>query len=306
MANFEIVELDAKGVATPFGTETYPDGRIAASIIANLQLRHPGKKFQPRPVKDETRNWRVREQQRFNEGLYQPLGLDLTPIDGHFAHKAIKVPANVAYTPSPEYGQVDKQTSVHIKTYLTRFYPNLTIDQRRKMIWDYCGEDVSDGLFFAKTAEEIKHVYIHGPGSCMSDDSYYGLDGHHPSEAYASGDFEIAYLKINERITARAVVGVKDKIYYCVYGDGAKLREALHNNGFTEADYGEPWYGLRLVLIDTNGNGYVCPYLDFNSWVKVEGDYLVVCGRNDAYRIDAQNTRGCTDYSEDHDYDDDY
>lgn len=303
MPSFEIVELDKAGKPRPFPVGVFPDGTTAASIIKSLSAQYPEKKFQPRPLKDETNDWKAREQRRFDEQVYQPLGLDLTPIKDHFAHKALKTPANVAFTPDAAHGKVDKQVSIHIRTYINRFYPNLSIEEKRKAVWDYCGEKFGDEMELAVTQEEIRHVYENGPSSCMSDEAsnWSGLNGHHPAEVYASEDFAVAYIRNDAgRITARAVVAKQLKIFGRIYGDIDKLRIAMEQNGYKEADSYTNWIGLKLLKIESD-EGYVCPYLDFASYVQVEGDYLVV-SRNG---MCADNTGGeC--FTGDYDYDDDY
>lgn len=292
MASFEIVELDKDGKPRPFPAGVFPDGKSAASILAELKLKYPTKKFQPRPIKDETENWRAREERRFTEGVYEPLGLSLKPISDHFAHKAIKIPANVAYTPEPQQGVIDKQVSVHIRTYLQRFYPKLSIAERRQIVWDYCGEKFGDEMQIARTREEIAQIYINGPSSCMSYDAdNWGL-GPHPTEAYASPDLGIAYLKNNDgHIIARSLVAVDKKIHSTIYGDREKLLLALKDNGYTQPA-SEDWQGLRLLKIDTE-DGYLCPYLDSFVYVRVlDDDYLVICGYKDKGAMNGQDTDG--------------
>jgi hypothetical protein len=293
MASFEIVELDAKGNPRPFPAGVFPDGKSAAAIVGELREKYPNKKFQPRPLKDTTSDWRAREERRFTDEVYQPLGLDLTPIDGHYAHKAFKTPANIGYTASPEDGRIDKQTSIHIRVYLTRFYPQLSIEQKRKLVWDYCGEEFGDKLKIATTAEEIVHVYTNGPGSCMSDDAdQYDTNGHHPAEAYAGPDLGVAYLEDGPRITARCIVWPEKKLYSGIYGDSVKLTRVLEEAGYRRYSTGSDWYGARLTAIKIERSIYVCPYLDICGYAKLSDDkqYLILC---DSYKgEDARNTSG--------------
>lgn len=303
MASFEIVEfVDGKPRAFPAGV--FPDGASAASIIKSLSAKYPGKKFQPRPLTDPTRNWKVREQTRFDEGLYEPLGLkSFTPIADHFAHKALKTPSNVAYTPDSNHGQVDKQLSVHIRKYLAQFYPGLSIEERRRLIWEYCGEDVSDGLTITQDADEIENVYTNGPHSCMA----YGRGNYdgafHPARCYAGPDLAIAYLKDNDRVVARTVVWPAKKIFSrTIYGDSVKLRAGLIEMGYTQAEYGSAWYGARLTT-EPSGDDYTCPYLDIAGYVEYDGKYLVLVEYSD---IGGQSDCGTTYPRESDNYDDDY
>jgi len=291
MPSFEIVRLDSRGNATPVDIGRFPDGKSAASIIVELVAKNPGVKFQPRPVKDETNDWRLREKKRFEDGVYQPLGWDLKPIVDHFAHRAIKNPANVAYTVQQQDGLIDKQTSIHVRVYLQRFYPSLTVEQKRKLIWDYCGESFGDKLHFAVTREEIAEVYTKGPRSCMSETSdYYNDDGYHPSEAYSGPDLQVAYLKDGDRITARCIVWPEKKIAGGYYGDYDKISAALKDEGYTDGNYSE-FRGARLSAITLTRGYYLCPYLDISGYVKLsdDGKYLILCGGEGE---EADNTSG--------------
>lgn len=311
MPSFEIVELDSAGKTRPFPVGVFPDGKTAASIIADLQGKFPNKKFQPRPIKDTTGDWRAREQRRFDEGLYEPLGLPLTPIPDHFAHKALKVKANVAYTPEQQAGALDKQVSIHIKTYLARFYPNLTIEERRKMVWDFCGEKFGDEMQIALTPEDIVRVYTNGPSSCMAgsiNDDWRNL-GHHPAEAYAGPDLGVAYIEDNNgNITARTLVWPEKKIYSRIYGDSDKMYLALQENGYEDADAAD-FIGARMTLIEVSvpfydedtdeytnegDTGYLCPYIDRAGGVKIEGNYLVICDDHANGRMYCKETEGWT------------
>lgn len=311
MASFEIVELDSTGKPTPFPAGIFPDGQTAASIIATLSARYPDKKFQPRPIKDVTTDWRVREQKRFDDGLYQPLGIDLTPIKDHFAFKSLKVPTNVGYTAQQQDGVIDKQTSIHIRVYLTRFYPTLSVEEKRKIIWDYCGENITDGLHFATTPDAIQEVYTKGPGSCMSGNDFGFDEGMHPSRAYGAGDLAVAHFKDeNGRITGRAVCWPAKKIYYNFYGDSAKLKGALDAEGFSQGRRDafrgakllkievpdKEWDDYDEVWVDNGSSGYLCPYMDCADAVKVEGDFLVTCGSYDDGALDCHNTSGVVEY----------
>lgn len=294
MASFEIVEVLVGGKTRPVDVGIFPDGNTASSIIASLKLQHPTKTFQPRPIKDETKDWKAREQNRFDEGVYEPLGVELEEIKNHFAHRSIKEKANVAYTPDENSGRIDKQTSIHINTYINRFFPKMAIAERRKIVWEYCGEKLEDNLKFAITAEEMVEVYTTGPSSCMSEtaDEWNGLDDHHPVEAYAGGDLQIAYLKDGGCITARAVVWPEKQLMSHGYGDTQKLHQALTEQGYKAASR-EQWKGAKLSLIYVR-YGILCPYLDIGSYVRINGTHLEVCHSSSEGSKYACNTEGFT------------
>lgn len=300
MASFEIVELDAAGKPRPFPAGVFPDGQSASSVLASLSARYPGKKFQPRPIKDVTSDWKAREQSRFESGVYLPLGWDLEPIKNHFAYKAIKTPKNVAFTPDDKHGQLDRQTSIHVNAYLNRFYPQLTIEQRRKYVWDYCGEKITDGLNITQDPDKIEWVYNNGPSSCMSGSSF--ASDEHPSRVYGGPDLGLAYLmdKTDSYPIARTVVWPDKKLFTRCYGDSHKLEEALYSEGYSRSENSTDWLGARLSThwcegTDDEGDfysGYMCPYVDFAAYAKWDGTHLVICTYNDSGRLEIQNTGG--------------
>ena len=301
MPSFEIVELDAQGKPRPFPAGVFPDGATAATVLASLKARFPDKKLQPRPLKDETNDWKVREQHRLDEGVYQPLGWNLKPVRDHYAYRAIKEPNNVAFTYSDHEGRVDKQRSVHVNTYLLTYYPDLSTDERRKLVWEFCGINPTEGFSITQDANTIRFVYENGPRSCMSGKaSDYYCSPRHPAEAYAGPDLAVAYIKENDRVVARTVVYPEKKIYcMSIYGDHAKLQTALDLNGYLPSESSSDWVGARLTTeyfntIDEDDDpidGYMCPYLDF-AW-----EYLVVVdGWSGKHYLDAERASGLAMY----------
>lgn len=86
-------------------------------------------------------------------------------------------------------------------------------------------------LKFALTREEIKHVYINGPSSCMSGGH---PDRVHATEAYACHPIAVAYLERDGDILARTVVNTQTKEWVRFYGDHARLRPLLQAQGYSE------------------------------------------------------------------------
>ncbi len=132
-------------------------------------------------------------------------------------------------------------------------------------------------LKFAKTREEIRHVYVHGPRSCMSgenDSEYYGV---HPVEAYACDPLAIAYLvskEDEEHISARVLVNTKTKEYIQkMYGASTQLTSLLRNEGYTRNNScvrGEKLLVVKAVLENAYKGTEILPYMDFhyNEFVK--------------------------------------
>jgi hypothetical protein len=147
---------------------------------------------------------------------------------------------------------------------------------------------------FAKTREEIRHVYENGPNSCMSyGASCYNSEGIHPAEAYAGGDIEIAYIERDGRITGRAVTVPAKKIWISIYGDYTRMTSMLEDLGFKKNEYHEnpcPLEGCKLLKLDIGNNRWAMPYLDCGNCVYVhptEENYLSTHQYNGAYTSEA-------------------
>ena len=212
----------------------------------------------------ESAYWVWRENARFRWD-YRPavfveqlrmMGTLKSDLWWHFPHVSVEEPQLVAYTPSPDYGVRDRQVRVKIGRYLQQFYGDvLTSEQIRSM---------ANGLKtlelrWATTADEMEHVYVNGPGSCMGG-SKFGYNDH-PARVYASGDFKLAYLydTVTEQITARGLVSVPGNYFVRLYGpEEVALRDMLQTEGI---DRYASWDGERLTYIECD-HGYVMPYLD--------------------------------------------
>lgn len=311
MVMFEIVELTPNGVCSLKSLGLFPDGRTAQGHVTLLSTQHPDRKFQPRPVSLEE-DWRARELSRFERGEYEALPWDLPPIADHFAHRSKKTPENVAFTASPEDGQNDRQIGVHVNTYLYRFYPQLTVEERRRLVREFTGYDPSRCLVFANSADEIVEVYESGPGSCMAHDESSWVDERHPVRGYWGHGLTVAYLKKDGRITARAVVHLERKIWARVYGDSDELTEALRSKGFRPGVWEGDWQGVELSTEYVSGyrynpddddeyelSGLLAPYVDFANRARLsdDGTKLIVdrCGE-----VHLQNTEGITEADDDY------
>ena len=166
----------------------------------------------------------------------------------HFPHISVEEPALVAYTPSPDYGQRDRQVRVKIGRYLQQFYGDvLTSEQIRSM----ANGLKTIELNWARDRDEMVHVYKTGPGSCMAKE-FDDLD-EHPAATYATGKFELAYLydTVTKEISARAMT-IKDPPYYVrVYGsEEVALHDKLAAAGYERRS---SWRGERLLFVG-------CPY----------------------------------------------
>jgi hypothetical protein len=140
----------------------YEKGPEAAKAAKDLTAIL-GYKVQPRRI-HQAPDWRARQQDRLARGVLVPLPelwSALDPIKDHFAHLAADR-ARVAFTENDELGTIDRVTPLNPGRYLTRFYPEVDDDLRRRLIAsvDPSGEirfafDVTDGA-------STRPVFLHG------------------------------------------------------------------------------------------------------------------------------------------------
>jgi len=278
MAQFEIVEMTAEGPQSA-NLGVFPDGKIAASIIPALLIQYPNRKFQPRPIKDDTTDWRAREQDRM--AGREPLPWDVEPYPDHFAHRDPHNVENVIFTPDEVSGKLDRRSSIHCRVYLHRYF-DLDEDERREMVWAYTGHEAR--VKFATDADTIYDVYKNGPSSCMAYPAdNFATDGTHPSWCYSGPDLSIAYLGSEEDgYNARAVVWADKKIVGRIYGDSLQLLQALEELGYRQTHEQNDWQGARMRTRwvsecwddseDEYTEGYIMPYLDFAYNIRIEDD----------------------------------
>lgn len=112
--------------------------------------------------------------------------------------------------------------------------------------------------------------------SCMRYKAHeMGLDIH-PYRAYASGDFEIAWLEHEDKLYARAIIHKASQTYSAIYGVNKSsivhLEEILNDQNYSSvSDIGEEWLGAKLlyILAEYDGEEYdhqrviLAPYIDF-------------------------------------------
>jgi hypothetical protein len=134
--------------------------------------------------------------------------------------------------------------------------------------------------------------------SCMQDvDVYTGGATISPTEAYASGDFEIAYLTNGKqasamRIFGRVVFALKDSelVSGPVYGACEQSLDLLHtylNRRAKESEFevsfdiDDGWCGLRLLAIRDRNDRLVGPYIDGDISGDLVGDFIELSSRGD-------------------------
>lgn len=285
-AKFVIVELAPGGFKPVYDAAgellKFDNGGDAARKARDL-ADETGKKYQPRPVTDG--NWRERERTRAASKDYLPLPWtserwwkDLEAVHkDHFPHASISKGACIAFTETEEKGAADIQTPIKPGRYLERFFGDvLGPHVIRDLCVAFSAKYEDNQLMFAETADEMEEVYTNGPSSCMSKGIESYKSSQHPVRAYAAGDIQIAYMKRQGRIVARAVAHVEKKTYNTPYGDSGRLTELLKKEGYKQ---GAP-HGARLARIKEKADKaglytFIVPHLDGIGWVRDNGEFLV-------------------------------
>lgn len=226
------------------------------------------------------KEWMLREQARFDSGLYKklPWHNELEAIGNHYAHISTNDAGLVAFTPNEEMGVRNIKTTIKPGRYLKQFYPALSAFRIKELSEKLIGSE----LFFASDPDDIENVYLNGPGSCMAAGESFFESSVHPVRVYGDSDVQVAYLKHKDQITARALVWPEKKYYYSIYGDCGRLRNALEEAGYQQNELN----GARLTLIKEDKNTIVCPYID-SGLVSIRQENLYIGGG-----IDATSTSG--------------
>jgi hypothetical protein len=189
----------------------------------------------------------------------------------------------LAYTPSDEYGQLDRQIRIRPGKYLTKHMPWLSSQQVEEAVSLWKGAEVHT-LQIATTPEDISWVYEHGPRSCMSGDTDFGDLPHHPAYVYGAGDLGVAYFRLhgddvedhNRPVAARTICWPAKEIYYdSAYGDYRTLHWLLKQEGF-EKGTADDFRGAKIlrVPIPTENNQFLMPYMDCTQDVTDFGKYF--------------------------------
>lgn len=211
-------------------------------------------------------------------------------IPTHYAHRSEDDRTQIAFTKTTRKGLQDVQTRMKLGRYLQEYYSDrFDPDDIRDLVRQLTPCEYT----MARTPREIARVYENGPHSCMSGTQWYrrvdavcerpldGDDDHHnPVGVYATEDVGVAYVEHDNRITARAVVNLRDRKFDRVYGD-RRLHDALEADGFTCATYALAGCRLRKIPIQQRNQHYfLMPYLDGAGYVVERGDFLVATNRD--------------------------
>jgi hypothetical protein len=255
-------------------------------------------------VKEVTKNWRIRESERFINGDYERVPwsgqswFNNHPQYGdlHYPHISVESDAClVAFTSDEDKGENDRQTTMKPRRYLQKFFKEYLMGDA----YGYGEQDAASIIeewatkfevavakptpYFAfdryhiRLVFELSHHTV--ARSCMTHglDSY-STDNIHPTEVYGAGDIAVAYLidpsdKEHKKVIARALVYWDKKIFSRVYptngNDGwdRKLKGALIDRGFQQGNL----VGAKLLRLENRRGNIICPYLDGISSVNADG-----------------------------------
>lgn len=245
--------------------DPYEKGSDAAKAAKSLSDQL-GYKVQPRRMA-QAPDWRARQQERLASGQLKalPEAWDLAPINDHFAHLSARDPSKIAYTESEELGTIDRVTVTTPGRYLTKFYPEVDDDHRRRLI---AAVDPAGEIFYAFKPEEIAEIYKNGPKSCMdARHNFSGMDPHWPTDPYGAGDLAIAYTKnADGRIQSRCLCWPAMKLFGRCYGDIQRMEAAMKAERYTDAYNGSAQFpsGAKLLKIPhpAKDGFFVMPYFD--------------------------------------------
>src|SRR5690606_27842175 len=206
----------------------------------------------------------------------------------HYPRPSKHDPSKIAFTPSEEWGHADRQLRMRPGKYLARYFGDvLTAEEIRTYVSKWDAAFAPRALRFARTADEIEHVYVNGPHSCMAHSVEGAFSSHcHPTRVYADGDLQLAYITgaDDDDIVGRALVWPDKMVHGRVYGDIERMEHALESAGYVRGSL----VGARIGKIENRGGGYVMPYLDDGGYVEDDGDYFVISDHG----IPADNTNG--------------
>ncbi len=193
-------------------------------------------------------------------------------------------------TPSPAYGEQDRQQACSRPGKYLALFPNLTQEEVKSRATAINNILKPTTLSFAHSSTEIVDIYLNGPSSCMSrPTSEYGTNGTHPVSVYGyDNDIAVAYIRRGERIIARTVVNTRRKQWVEIYGHDSALKSLLKTSGYTQNNYALE--GCKLSLVKLDDGGFVLPYLDGTvDTVCMKSDHLII---NDDGAYEATTTCG--------------
>ena len=173
----------------------------------------------------------------------------------------------------------DRRVETKLSKFLNKFEPDS--GHTEQSLADLQKKFVSEiyDIGITQNPELIAKIYKYGPRSCMGGPSYINnwARTSHPSEAYASPDLGMAYMKkvTSTNYEARALIDLKQRTFVRCYGD-TYLIKALNERYQIEFEESRSVSNYtRLKRIPIGETLMRLPYMDFPFAALVdEGDYL--------------------------------
>jgi len=208
----------------------------------------------------------------------------------HFVH--VSETGTLAYTESDAKGAVDVQGRLKPGKYLTKYFSDILLAQQiQDIALRWACEFETFNLRITQDADQIEHVYLNGPSSCMSAPVRQYNSEIHPVRAYGKGDLALAYLTNDDGdiFSARAVVWPDRKVYGRIYGDEHRMREALTRAGYRRGQF----FDARIARIP-QGDWFVCPFVDRHDYLSDDGEFLRFTHDYGSTSMSCQTTTGLT------------
>ena len=182
----------------------------------------------------------------------------------------------VSFYANQKHFEEQRLTRQKAMRYLNKFYTGVWSDVRINSVVAHARKHIPAQVLFTTNGDDSVRVYQNGPSSCMSKDAdEYASYPKHPAIVYdiTKGDVCVAYIKKDERITARAVCYPERKVYGRIYGDALALEQALERLGYTNNV--DKFVGAKFPYYP-KGNGFVFPWFDGISYVSVLSNHKQV------------------------------
>jgi hypothetical protein len=239
----------------------FPDKKLRIEKAPDLSWREREAARAPHPIVG-TRFWRL-------YGAH----LDLYP------HVSVVDPDKLAYTPSSEWGEQDRQKRCTLAAFLDAEFEHIYRGARRAVV----AELSPARLVFVHDTDKIIDLYQRGPSSCMSQDEGDYPSCVHPVSVYGgASDISLAVLQAPDTILARALVWGEKKRFARIYAINSEVRARMES---ALADAGYEYGGFNGARLNRIADGYdfVLPYLDRTdttchpcaAGVNDNGDFLV-------------------------------
>ncbi len=207
--------------------------------------------------------WRFREASRMKDGTYLPIVTDDIVFDkAHYVHWSVKAGEKlgaIAFTPTDEFGDADRQLTMKLGKYIRKYHTELLDHEVRDLV----GKLTSYGteLKICTSFDDIEAAFNDITCSCMGGDEW----ALHPSIVYSdTPDVAVAYIED----VGRTVINMMDRTWCVVYGDESRMIPVLALNGYIR---GGGLAGCTMSYHEHNGMP-VMPYLDGETYVTLLRD----------------------------------